>query len=256
MFSFKDYIQHIGKLQEKLTLQYHKTLNQKIFDGEKLRPEVKDKLLDVAAAWQKFAKIPDELVKDIILTGGNCQFNYTKYSDLDCHIVMNRNKLFGPMRMPDAHRREYIDDYLDDKKTLWSSSRDIKIKGYSVEMYAQDVRDKLAASGIYSLKNNKWIVKPVHGNYNFAHDEALEKKVDEIKNTINNMIENNASEAEFKIMKEKLKNMRNAALASGNEFSFDNCVFKELRNEKVLDKMNKYLQSKRDKELSLEGIQP
>jgi len=145
-----------------------------------------------------------------------------------------------------------VDDYLSDKKTLWSLSRKIKIKGYPVELYAQDSKDILAASGVYSLRYNKWLAKPIHGSYNFKHDEALEKKIDEFTEMVDTMISNKASEAEFKTLKDKIKNMRNAALASGNEFSFENCVFKELRNQGVLDRMNKYVESIRDKDLSLD----
>ena len=60
-----------------------------------------------------------------------------------------------------------------------------------------------------------------------------------------------SNEQNFKIMKEKIKNMRKAALLSGDEFSFDNLVFKSLRSEGIFDKMNKYLEKIRDKKLSL-----
>jgi len=228
-------------------LEYHKTLNQKLFDGEILRPEVRMTLLKIAETWQKFSKIPNDIVKDIIFTGGNAQYNYTKYSDIDVHIVIDKKVLTGKSD-PDL-----IDDYLSDKKTLWSKSRNIKVRGYTVELYAQDVDDKLVASGVYSLLNNKWVLKPEHGKYDFKHDDALKNKVDEFTDTINNMIEKELPDHEFKIMKDKLKNMRKAALASGSEFSFDNLVFKSLRNNGILDKMNKYLAQKQDNELSLES---
>ncbi len=237
MFTFLDHI------DEKLTLKYHDKLNQRIFDGESLREDVKIKLLEIAVSWQKFAKIPENLIKDIILTGSVANYNYTKYSDLDVHLVIDRDKLFG--------NREYVDEYLSDKKTLWSLTRKIRIKGYPVELYAQDSNEKLIASGVYSLRKNEWISKPVHGNYNFTNDPALEKKVDEMKDTIYNMIKNQSSEENFKIMKEKIKNMRKAALLSGDEFSFDNLIFKSLRSEGIFDKMNKYLEKIRDKKLSL-----
>ena len=45
--------------------------------------------------------------------------------------------------------------------------------------------------------------------------------------------------------------MRAASIAKGGEFSFENLVFKELRNRGYLDKMNRYEQSLKDKALSL-----
>jgi len=230
-------------------LEYHTRLNQKLFDGDILRPEVREILLKNAKAWQKFSKIPDSVIKDIIFTGGNAQYNYTKYSDIDVHLVIDKKALTGNSD-PDI-----IEDYLSDKKTLWSMSRNIKVRGYTLEMYAQDINGKLIASGVYSLYHNKWIIKPVHGKYDFKHDDALKTKVKELKDTINNMIERNLPESEFNIMKDKLKNMRKAALAGENasEFSFDNLIFKSLRNEGILDKMNKYIRNLKDKELSLES---
>ena len=227
-------------------LEYHNKLNQKLFDGEVLRPEVREILLKNAKAWQKFSKIPDSVIKDVIFTGGNAQYNYTKYSDIDIHLVIDKKSLTGNSD-PDI-----IEDYLKDKKSLWSMSRNIKVRGYTIELYAQDTEDKLVASGVYSLLNNKWVIKPVHGRYDFKHDDALKSKVAELKDTINNMIDRQLPESEFDIMKDKLKNMRKAALAGGNEFSFENLVFKSLRNEGVLDKMNNYIRKIKDKELSLE----
>lgn len=232
-------------LLEKLTLRYHSTLNKKLFDGDILKLDVRMKLLTIAGEWQRFAHIPNSIVQDIIITGGNCQFNYTKYSDIDVHLIIDKKVLTRTVD-PDI-----LDDYLKDKKSLWAMSRHILVKGYTVEFYAQDVDDHLVAAGVYSLRDNKWITKPVHGKYNFMHDEALQNKVDELKATVNSMISDGLPESDFKILKDKIKNMRKAALASGNEFSMENLVFKELRNQGVLDRMNKYLQRLKDKELSL-----
>lgn len=231
-------------VHEKITLQYHHTLNQKLFDGDILREEVRHKLLEVALAWQKFSKIPEDLIHDVILTGGNANYNYTKYSDLDIHLIMDKYELFN--------NASYVDEFLADKKSMWASTRNIKIKGYTVEMYAQDVSDHLVASGVYSLRDNKWIIKPKLGDYNFKNDEALEKKADEVESTVDKMIKDCDSKEAFGIMKDKIKNMRKAALSAGDEYSFENLVFKEIRNRGVLDRMNKYLQSQKDKDLSLD----
>lgn len=230
---------------EESYLQYHKSLNKKLFEGETLRPEVRNILLKIADAWIKYVHIlPVNSITDIIFTGGNAQFNYTRFSDIDVHIV------YDPAKTDLSE--EILEDILSDKKSLWTMKRHNRVKGYSVELYAQSSSDELAASGVYSLKSNSWIIKPIHGNYNFKHDDALNKKVQEVTDNINSMIENHVSEKDFDIMKEKLRDMRKAALSSGGEFSFENCLFKSLRNNGILAKMNNYIERLKDKEFSLE----
>ena len=83
--------------EEDLTLEYHDTLNPKIWDGDDLKPEVQAKLLQIAKKWAVFAKIPDFAVTDIILVGGNANYNWTKFSDLDLHVVVNRDNQPAPL---------------------------------------------------------------------------------------------------------------------------------------------------------------
>jgi hypothetical protein len=224
----------------------HDKLNPKLFQNDIIRSEVKEALLKIAKYFQDFSKIPDSAIKDIILTGSNCNYNYNMKSDIDLHIVINKPLL---TKTEDA---DMMDDYIKDKKSLWNLSRHIKVRGYNVELYVQDASDKLVASGIYSILNNQWISKPVFGKKNFTNDEALEKKIKEFHDMIEEMIQDNRTEEDFKIIKNKIKDMRKAALASGGENAFDNLVFKGLRNSGIFDKMNKYLQNRKDLELSLE----
>jgi len=224
-------------------LAYHKRLNPKLFDGEVLKSEVRHSLLNIAEEWRKFSKIPSDFISDIIFTGGNANYNYTRFSDIDLHLIVNKKKL--------GDNSDFIDDYLADKKSLWAAKHHIKVRGYSVEMYAQDEEDNLIASGVYSVLHNKWLFKPVHANYNFSKDEALIAKIAAWKDTIEHLIDQGESWEEFKTIKEKLKAMRSAGLESG-EFGLDNLVFKGLRNSGILNKMNRYLGKKEDSELSLD----
>ena len=52
-------------------------------------------------------------------------------------------------------------------------------------------------------------------------------------------------------LKEKFKEMRTGSIAKYGEFSHGNLIFKELRNLGYLDKMNDYIKSKQDQNLSL-----
>jgi len=103
---------------------------------------------------------------------------------------------------------------------------------------------------VYSIKNNKWLVKPEKQEVNVT-DPAIQKKVDHYAEIIDTLINSAAQDQSFEKLKEKLRDMRSAALKQAGEFSFENLVFKELRNQGHLDRMSKYLRSSQDRRLSI-----
>jgi len=239
MLSFRRYLEEI-----KISLEYHDTLNSKLWDGDKLKPEVRTALLKFADAWISFANIKPSLIQDIVMTGGNTNYNYTSKSDIDVHVIVDRNKL--------GNDRAMVDDYLQSKKVLWTLTHDIKVYGYPLEPYAQDPGETFPSEqGSYSLKNNQWLQQPKHGDYDFANDSNLKKKVQYYKHLIDYMIKSKMSTDEFDDLSKKLRTMRGASIQKGGEFSFENLLFKELRNQGYLDKMDQYQKSVRDKDLSL-----
>lgn len=231
---------------EESTLQYHKQLNPKLWDvmGE-LKDDVRGKLLQIADAWVAFAKIPPDLVYDVIITGGNVNYNYTPNSDIDLHIVTSRSAI-----NPD---RAFVDEYLQDKKILWTLTHpDICIYGFPVELYAQDMDEKPHLNqGVYSLTQRRWIARPQMLDLEFENDFHLQKKVDFYKDMIDKLIENKADKDAIDTLKKKMKMMRGDSIAQGGEFSFGNLVFKELRNLGYLDKLSDYEKTMQDKALSL-----
>jgi len=232
-------------VREDTTLQYHTELNSKIWDGMKLKDEVRGKLVQIASAWVQFAKIHPDTIQDIIITGGNVNYNYTPQSDIDLHIVISRDTM-----NPD---RALVDEYLQDKKILWTlSHQDINIYGYPVELYAQDIAEQPHANqGVFSVKRNQWIAMPQHLDIDFESDYHLQKKVQFYKDLIDKMVLQNATDGSFDMIKQKIKKMRGDSIAKDGEFAFGNLVFKELRNQGYLDKMDMYQKSNQDKALSL-----
>lgn len=231
---------------EQSTLEYHKELNPKIWENNgTLKNEVRIKLLQIAEAWRMFAKIPVNKVIDIILTGGNANFNYTSQSDLDLHLIIDRNDF--------AINRDMVDEYLQDKKILWTlTHNDINIYGYPVELYAQHVEDQLhEGQGVYDVSNDEWIQVPVNLQLDFNADPLLQKKVEYYKQLIDKLIADKADSDTMDKVKDKIRSMRGAAIEKGGEFSFENLVFKELRNLGYLDKMDEYEKEMKDKDLSL-----
>lgn len=238
----------INKLfKENISLAYHNELNPKLWNADmSLKPEVKNKLLQIAFAWADFAKIPIEMIQDIIITGGNVNYNYTGMSDVDLHLIIDRGRL-----NPD---RDLVDEYLSDKKILWTlSHNDLNIYGYPVELYAQDVNEQPHLDqGVYSISHDIWVQRPRNLGLDFEKDLHLQKKADFYKHMIDTMIDQHATDETIDMLKKKIYKMRGDSIAKGGEFGFGNLVFKELRNAGYLDKMAAYIKSNMDKSLSLE----
>ena len=228
----------------RLQLQYHTELNPKLWDEFVLKPEVRAKLLQFAEVWREFAKIPKDAVQDVYMLGGNCNYNYTDKSDIDVHIIVDKKKISDD---------PLLDDYLRAKKMLWTLSHNVSILGYGLEPYAQDISEEglKKDQGVYSLKNNEWVAKPEFIGDDMLKNPMLKKKVKFYMDMIDDMIKNHVDTEAFYNLKEKLREMRGAAIKKGGEFSFENLVFKELRNHGYIDKISNYTKSEQDKELSL-----
>lgn len=230
---------------ENTSLEYHKELNNKIWDGNILKDEIRGKLLQIADAWRSFAKIPEDLVQDIIITGGNVNYNYTPQSDIDLHLIVDRNALNSD--------REFVDEYLQDKKILWTLTHpDIHIYGYPVELYAQDPDEHAHyGQGVYSVVKNTWLQAPEYLGLDFASNDSLQNKVEFYKDMIDKLIDQQADSDTINSLKKKIRTMRGDSIAQSGEFAFGNLIFKDLRNQGYLDKINDYERSRMDKGLSL-----
>jgi len=237
------YKQLIQTLSE-TTLEYHDALNPDLWDGDTLKPQVASKLIMIAHTWAAFSKIPTHAIKDIILVGGNANYNYTQFSDIDLHLVVDTSVL--------GECEEVIQEYLRNKKQLWSFLHDIKIYGHDVELYAQDIKIPfVSGQGVYSIQDNKWLSKPEYKQVDLD-DPNVQKKVNDYAKRIDTLISSGADDKSFENMKEKLRNMRSSGLQAGGEFAPENLAFKELRNLGHIDRLNDYLHSAQDKRLSLE----
>src|SRR5690606_14206297 len=112
-------------------LKINDSLNQKIWDGEKLKPKVRIHLLKIAQNFINFLNIDDDVeIHDIIFTGSLSNYNFNDYSDIDLHVILDHKEVIED---PDLAK-----EYFDTKKVLWNDRFDIKIYGFEVECYAQD----------------------------------------------------------------------------------------------------------------------
>lgn len=226
-----------------MDIKLNKTLNPKLWDKDILKEEILAKLRTIAQAFIGFLEIPNDAVKDIRLLGSSANYNYTKHSDIDLHIVVDYEKVHKTCPV--------VAGYLYAQKSLFNKEHDITIYGIPVELYAESHKDKTASNGIYSIKENKWISKPSKPKLN-VDDLAIKSKYEELERAIN---DTNSQEEAQQIL-DKIYQLRKAGLDEVGEFSVENIVFKKLRDNELIQKLKGQIKTSFDKKLSLkEGIE-
>jgi len=210
------------------------TLNPKIWKSEdNIHPKVRKQLLKVADDFIEFLDIPWVNIKDVTLTGSLANYNWSKYSDIDLHIIIDYNEV--------GENEELVKDYLDSKRKIWNDSHDIIIYGFEIEVYAQNESEEHHSTGIYSLEDNKWIIEP--NKVKPQLDKILiKKKSSELISKIDD-IDDMAEDGEYeKVINmydklwDKIKKMRQTGLDREGEFSYENMVFKVLRRSGYVEK--------------------
>lgn len=221
-----------------MDIKLNKTLNPKLWDKDILKEEVLTKLKTIAQAFIGFLEIPNDAVKDIRLLGSSANYNYTKHSDIDLHIVVDYEKVHKTCPV--------VAGYLFAQKSLFNKEHDITIYGIPVELYAESHKDKTASNGIYSIKENKWISKPSKPKLDID-DLAIKSKYEELERAIN---DTNSQEEAQQIL-DKIYQFRKAGLDKVGEFSVENIVFKKLRDNELIQKLKGQIKNSFDKKMSL-----
>lgn len=209
-----------------LTLKYHNKLNPKLWENSELKDGIAPYLIKNARKFALFADVPRVAVDDIVMTGGNCNYNYTKFSDIDVHIMCNEIDLDTT-------------DYFT-KKSEWTKAHpEIKMQGYPVEYYIQNETEHFPnGQGVYSLLHDKWLISPKHlDSLDILKDPKVLDQVQFYIHTAKELVKS-GTEQDILDFKTKLWKMRSAGLEKGGEFSFENVMYKELRNRSWVDKLN------------------
>lgn len=213
-------------------------LEEQIWGDEKLNPEVSKKLTQIANDYFETLKLPSKVkIKDIIFTGSLANFNWSKFSDVDLHLVIDTTLIEGT--------KDFVQEFFWSQKTIWNDEHDIKIFDYPVELYVQDVKDKLTATSVYSVKFDKWILKPKKENFKI-NKKVIKKKsqefIDKVKAIKKDFESGNHQAVITKVtkLKDKIVSYRGTGLDKNGEFSNENIVFKVLRRILFLDILDDY----------------
>jgi len=212
------------------------TLVKDVWDDLNLKPEIKEKLLKIAQDFFDSLELPEGTVlKDIKLTGSLANFNWSKFSDVDLHLVIDFSQI--------TDDEKFAKDYFDAKKNLWNNAHDINIFGYPVEVYVEDIDEAHTASGLYSILNDEWVTIPQNNKIVIDKDDIKSKAEDYLSYIpqLERMFKDKEYEqvvTTIDQIKEKIRNMRSSGLENGGLYSVENLAFKVLRRSDFVEELN------------------
>lgn len=225
----------------KEAIEVHDKLNNKIWNGTKLRKEVRDKILEIVSYFTSELEI--ELpVLDIYLVGSNASYNYTDKSDLDVHIITNFNLLDSS--------EEILQAYYRIETSNFNKNYNVSIHGVDIELYIEDVESSAVSNGIYSIYKEEWIKFPEPIDID---EFDTSKDVIELSNEIRKAIASNSFD-NVKNELDKIYLMRKESIANEGEYGYGNQLFKDLRNLGLIDKLKEKYKEFKSEELTLENL--
>ena len=236
------------KFKDTLSPEIWDNVETKDFSQIKLNPEVRKHMLETAQVFIESINIEPLDVHDILLVGSICNYNWSSFSDLDIHIVVDKSKI--------SDNQDLVDEFLDTKKKEFTQNHDIKIKGFDIEMYVQDInREDLKSKGMYSVLYNKWVSEPTTSGEKIDKESIL-KKVKSFYKDLDHIKASANTDDKLKMiekLKEKIKRYRQSGLDKNGEFGTENMVFKYLRRVGFNEELSDLKYSLIDKKLSLEN---
>jgi len=229
---FEDFTQ--AQFEPIKSFKLQDNLNGDFWADYELDPEIKDELIQLGQDYFNQLDLGNVELSDLIFTGSLANFNWSNYSDIDLHLVFDFSDVNEDV--------ELVRKYLDAVEKSWKLQHDIKIKGFDVEIYCQDISQEHHSTGVYSLLNDEWIKKPTKENFE-PDQESIRKKATIYMTMINDLEKDFKSGKSYKSLEPKLKKVwkkikdgRQAGLDREGEFSVENLVFKLLRRNGYIER--------------------
>ena len=234
-------------------IEKHNELNSLLFKDNKLKPEVREKALEVADELLTMLADTglDIKLADLILTGSNASYTYTKDSDIDLHLVADMTDVDDPEGLYPMLFNAF--------KSAFNNKYDISFYGIPVEVYIEVENTASVSNGIYSIQKDEWIKEPVPTVIPEIDYSQLKKDLQPWIARYNELIQDVKSnkittEAPVTQFIDDLYRTRELGLhgPDGSEYSSENLIFKEMRNLGYLDNLKDLRDTLIGKRLSLE----
>lgn len=234
-------------------------LNPEFFNGDgELNSQIRMKLLDIADDFIKELEVKWVKPTDIVLTGSIANYNWSKYSDVDIHIIYDYNEVY---KKPD-----FVKDYFNSKKELWNKTHDeLTIKDFPVEISVENTSEPAQSTGVYSLERNKWVKEPKNLNDSKLNKEYIKSfcakqmtKLDSLFDEMDKEKDNTKLKKlsdKIKGIYTKLKDMRAEGLGSKEkEMSAGNIIWKVVKHMGYIEKVWDYINNVYDRSNTIDEV--
>ena len=236
-------------------------LNPDFFNSEgQLNSQIRLRLLDIADDFVKSLEVKWVKPSDIVLTGSIANYNWSKYSDVDIHIIYNFSDVYK--------KTEFVKDYFNSKRDIWNDTHEgLTIKNLPVEISIEDSSNPAKSTGVYSLEKNKWVKEPENMNDSELNKEYIKNfcakqmtKFDELFDEIDNETDRKKLEIlsnKVEALYEKLKNMRGEALKSKEkEMATGNIIWKVIKHQGYIEQAWEYINKVYDRRNTIDENKP
>ena len=231
-------------------LRINNSLKSAFWRDNSLDPAVSQKLLEIATNFFEDLGLEGNNLEDVTFTGSLANYNWTRYSDVDLHLLVDFSKI--------DDNTELVREFFNAKTSLWNKTHDIDVLNHEVELYVQDVSEEHHSTGVFSIKNDQWIAEPTRVEPKVDTDMVKRKiksfidMIERVEDEFDDKKYQKAYEMSINLAK-KLKNFRASGLEEVGEYSNENLTFKYLRNKGFIKTLYETRNKSYDKMMSVQG---
>jgi len=226
-------------------LQQHSSLSPELFDDKNmLLPHIRKKLIYVADYMQDvyLPCFPEARLKDLMLVGSSCGYNYNLNGDLDFFVIID--KIF-----PD---KPHIEASILSEFALILNRQGWKANIYNHPLdiaIMEEANIKSKCHNNYSVMRNEWNSAPVYREYEFTAEDLYEEFLKEVEkiNKFADSLEKDKfmylSPTGCEMMQKYLQKQRDEAYDYDidYEYSIKYNVYRLFKRFKVISHFHKYI---------------
>ena len=208
----------------------------------KLDLRVRRALMDVSDDFWETCNVRWVKPKTVLLTGSICNYNWSEYSDVDVHVVVDFSEVHDNV--------EFVQEYFDEKKNEWNSEhKKLNIYGFPIEMYVENVGAETVSGGVYDLWKNEWVKVPKHGRIKpiMLNKYGIKQVASDVMTEIDDLCDDFKDEEDLHRIEgigdkasellQKIKAIRKVGLKKSGESSSGNIAYKVIKRSGYLDKL-------------------